>query len=97
MLHARCAIEPLHQPRSPRTDHDPTSHLKSKPITISGMTEKVQRRTVDLSAYPDLVVIYLGMRVNRLTGLKTLFGFGPKIANSAAATPHPMRCSMSAA
>lgn len=26
------------------------------------MNEKVQRRTVDLSAYPDLVVIYLGMR-----------------------------------
>ena len=25
----------------------------------------VERRTVDLSSYPDLVVIYLGMRVNR--------------------------------
>ncbi|MGA8531385.1 MAG: hypothetical protein WB622_16830 [Acidobacteriaceae bacterium] len=31
---------------------------------------KVERRTVDLSQYPDLVVVYLGMRVNRLTGLK---------------------------
>jgi hypothetical protein len=51
------------------------------------MNEKVQRRTVDLSAYPDLVVIYLGMRVNALTGLKTLFGFGPKIANAVAAAP----------
>jgi hypothetical protein len=30
------------------------------------------RQTVDLSAYPDLVVIYLGMRVNVLTGIKTL-------------------------
>jgi len=29
---------------------------------------RVDRRTVDLSAYPDLVVIYLGMRVNTLTG-----------------------------
>ena len=28
------------------------------------MAAKVLRRTVDLSAYPDLVVIYLGMRVN---------------------------------
>ncbi|MFO0775145.1 MAG: DUF4188 domain-containing protein [Nitrospiraceae bacterium] len=45
------------------------------------------RRTVDLSAFPDLVVIMLGMRVNRLTGLKTLFGFGPKIASSVADTP----------
>ena len=51
------------------------------------MPTKVNRRTVDLSAYPNLVVVYLGMRVNRLTGLKTLFGFGPKISASAAAQP----------
>jgi fumigallin biosynthesis monooxygenase-like protein len=47
----------------------------------------VDRRTVDLSAYPDLVVIYLGMRVNTLTGLKTLAGFGPQISQSVAAKP----------
>jgi hypothetical protein len=47
----------------------------------------VQRRTVDLSAYPNLVVIYLGMQVRTLAGLKTLFGFGPKIAKSAADRP----------
>jgi hypothetical protein len=47
----------------------------------------VERRTVDLSQYLDLVVIYLGMQVNRLTGLKTLLGFGPKISASAAAQP----------
>jgi hypothetical protein len=51
------------------------------------MKAKVNRRTVDLSAYPDLVVIYLGMRVNALTGLKTLAGFGPKIAKSVEARP----------
>lgn len=51
------------------------------------MTQKVTRRTVDLSAYPDLVVIYLGMRVNAFAGLKTLSGFGPKIAASARAMP----------
>jgi len=45
------------------------------------------RKTVDLSQYPDLVVIYLGMRVNAITGIKTLFGFGPKISNSVAAKP----------
>jgi hypothetical protein len=43
------------------------------------MPGPVERRTVDLSAYPDLVVIYLGMRVNRWTGLKTVFGLGPQI------------------
>jgi hypothetical protein len=51
------------------------------------MASNVVRRTVDLSAYPDLVVIYLGMRVNRLVGLKTLLGFGPKIARSVEAQP----------
>jgi hypothetical protein len=34
--------------------------------------------TVDLSAYPDLIVVM---------GIKTLLGFGPKIASSAAAQP----------
>jgi hypothetical protein len=51
------------------------------------MSANVNRQTVDLSGFPDLVVIYLGMRVNRLTGLKTLLGFGPKIAGSVAAVP----------
>lgn len=51
------------------------------------MATNVQRRTVDLSAYPDLVVIYLGMRVNTLAGLKTLFGFGPQISRAVAASP----------
>ena len=48
---------------------------------------KVERRTVDLSAYPDLVVIYLGMRVNAFAGLKVLMGLGPQIADSVKATP----------
>lgn len=51
------------------------------------MAGKVKRITVDLSGYPDLVVIYLGMRVNVLTGLKTLLGFGPKIQDSVKARP----------
>jgi hypothetical protein len=51
------------------------------------MSTRVDRRTVDLSGFPYLVVIYLGMRVNRLAGIKTLLGFGPKISASAAAQP----------
>jgi hypothetical protein len=51
------------------------------------MGTHVERRTVDLSGYPDLVVIYLGMCVNRMTGMKTLLGFGPKITASATALP----------
>lgn len=46
------------------------------------MATRVERRTVDLSAYPDLVVVYLGMRVNRLTGIKRLLGLGPQIQQS---------------
>ena len=54
---------------------------------LSSMRTRVERRTVNLSAYPDLVVIYLGMRVSRIAGIKTLLGFGPKISSSAAAQP----------
>ena len=51
------------------------------------MPTPVSRQTVDLGLYPDLVVVYLGMRVNRIAGLKTLIGFGPKISKSVAAQP----------
>jgi len=51
------------------------------------MATRVNRQTVDLSGFPDLVVVYLGMRVNRMTGIKTLMGFGPKISSSVAAKP----------
>lgn len=51
------------------------------------MSTHVNRQTVDLSGYPDLVVIYLGMRVSRIAGIKTVLGFGPKISASAAAQP----------
>lgn len=48
---------------------------------------KVERKTVDLSGYPDLVVIYLGMRVNAVAGIKTLLGFGPRISNAVGDKP----------
>ena len=51
------------------------------------MPQRPKRETVDLSAYPDLVVIYLGMRVNAVSGFKTLLGFGPKISAAVAAAP----------
>jgi hypothetical protein len=47
----------------------------------------IQRMTADLSAYPDLVVIYLGMRVQSLKGLITLGKLGPAIQNAVAAKP----------
>jgi hypothetical protein len=43
---------------------------------------RVERLAPDLSGYPDLVVVYLGMRVRRLVGLRTLFGLGPQIDGS---------------
>jgi hypothetical protein len=51
------------------------------------MAEYPKRETVDLSAYPDLVVIYLGMRVNTVTGIRTLLGFGPRISGAVASKP----------
>ena len=43
------------------------------------MNTPVNRQTVDLSGYPDLVVIYLGMPVRTWAGIRTLLGFGPRI------------------
>lgn len=48
---------------------------------------KVNRQTVNLLEYPDLVVVYLGMRVNAWYGLKRLAGIGPQINSSVAAKP----------
>jgi hypothetical protein len=53
----------------------------------SSLHSRVSRQTVDLRAYPDLVVIYLGMRINAWAGLKTVAGFGPKINESVEAKP----------
>lgn len=51
------------------------------------MDVRPKRETVDLTQFPDLVVIYLGMRVNAFTGVKTLLGFGPRISKSVEAKP----------
>ena len=51
------------------------------------MPPRVERRTVDLSAYPDLVVIYLGMRVTRPSGLMTVLKLGPQIQRAVQARP----------
>ncbi len=51
------------------------------------MSYRVDRRTVDLAAYPDLVVIYLGMRVNAPRGIGRLLSLGPQISKSVADRP----------
>ena len=45
------------------------------------------RETVDLSAHPNLVVIYLGMQVRGLRGLATVIKLGPQISRSVAEQP----------
>ena len=54
---------------------------------MTTMKTHVNRRTVDLDQYPDLVVVYLGMRVNMLAGIKTVFRLGPQIQEAGAARP----------
>ena len=51
------------------------------------MGTKTERITVDLDRFPDLVVIYLGMRVHTLRGLGTLIAFGRQIAQSIEVRP----------
>jgi hypothetical protein len=48
---------------------------------------RITRQTVDLSAWPDLVVIYLGMKARTLGGLLTIGKLGPQIQASVAAGP----------
>jgi hypothetical protein len=51
------------------------------------MPDAPARTTADLSAYPDLVVIYLGMRVEEPRGAETLKTLGPQIEESVAEQP----------
>ncbi len=51
------------------------------------MADAPDRTTVDLSAYPDLVVIYLGMRVEEPRGAETLQTLGPEIEAAVAEQP----------
>ena len=47
----------------------------------------VTRTTVDLSDHPDLLVIYLGIRVRTLRGMRTLRSIGKQIERAANAQP----------
>jgi hypothetical protein len=47
----------------------------------------VDRRTVDLAGFPDLVVIYLGMRVRSIGGLRKLLQTGRQIRAGVAQQP----------
>lgn len=51
-----------------------------------------RRETVDLSGFPDLVVIYLGMRPRSLRGIRTLLQLGPQIAKAGAERPVGLCC-----
>ena len=51
------------------------------------MKTPVNRQTVDLSRYPDLVVIYLGMPVRTWGGVRTLIGLGPQLNGAGRSRP----------
>ena len=51
------------------------------------MSARVRRETVDLSAFPDLIVIYLGMRVRSARGALTFLKFGRAIRQAVDAEP----------
>jgi Monooxygenase af470-like len=51
------------------------------------MPARVTRETVDLSGFPDLVVIYLGMRARTPRGVVTFLKFGRAIRAAVAAEP----------
>ncbi len=48
---------------------------------------RINRTTVDLSAFPDLIAVYLGMKVLSLRGLARIARLGPEIQASVDAKP----------
>ena len=48
---------------------------------------RITRATVDLNAWPDLIVIYLGMQAKSLRGLMRMIGQGPQIQAAVKAAP----------
>ncbi len=73
-------ITPSGGPGSARLP-DEQRHRRVRPVA------RPQRMTVDLSAYPDLVVIYLGMRVEEARGMETLQRLAPEIQASVEEQP----------
>jgi hypothetical protein len=51
------------------------------------MAELIEQRAADLDSYPELVVIYLGMRVYRLDGLLTVVRLRSEVLASVRARP----------
>ena len=47
----------------------------------------ITRQTVDLDAWPDLVVIYLGMKAKSVRGLGAIARLGPQISSAVAEKP----------
>ena len=70
----------MSRPRSP-TAGWPSAARRLRPLarsTAESSDGDAPKRTMaDLSAYPDLVVIFLGMRVEEPRGLETLQTLGP--------------------
>ena len=62
----------------------PLVHLLSATLRT---VARIERQAVDLSPYPGLVIIYLGMKARSLRGLATMLRLGPQINQSVAARP----------
>lgn len=43
------------------------------------VSRRPQRRSVDLAAYPELVVVYLGLRVGTVRGIAAMLGIGRQL------------------
>jgi hypothetical protein len=51
------------------------------------MRDMIEQRAADLGSYPELVVIYLGMRVYRLRGLYTVIRLRNEVLKEVKAQP----------
>lgn len=63
------------------------SQSASRGAANASKTGYSRRVSVDLAAYPDLVVIYLGMMAHSFKGFRRLLKIGPEIQRSVKAAP----------
>lgn len=61
--------------------------MTEKGVLFRARPDGIRRDTVDLSDHPDLVVIYIGMKVKRPKGLVTLLRFGHRMRKAMAQEP----------
>jgi Domain of unknown function (DUF4188) len=67
--------------------HEPNEQTPGEGGAMAETRSRAKRQTVNLSEFPDLVVIYLGMRVHKVRGLRKVLRTGRQVQAGVAEEP----------